>query len=443
MGPIHNLLLCQLVIFHSPVVYLYSVPSSQQNPESVVVSVSNISAPTWSQAHLVCQSYRMVWTQDSLTDRQRVVHWDLYSSQGVYRGERLLDMFSAGEQRIYSGYNQGRIMVSRSAFQSGNFSLVIKGVSMSDQGLYSCNLHHHYCHLDENVRVQLNITKSERKVRMYWDGEKAVVIALVGSDVVLPCENWNHIWTDRFREEDQQVVHWDRQAPGIPHDRADRLIDMYASGERRSYGPLFIRRKMNVTDMAFAHGDFSLLISDLTKGDEGTYSCHLHHHYCGIHERRIFQLTVYDAPKEPPKEPPKEEEPKSPNIGSAPAIDTTVIRENKVINVIIPENRLHFFQQLGYILATLLLFLLLLTAVILITRKHRRKGYGYNLNKSQGKDINMKEICLRPPDLIEYPREDVRFDYKNNILKERASLERTVTPKNIDLDLELRKEYCK
>ncbi|XP_075695735.1 matrix remodeling-associated protein 8 [Rhinoderma darwinii] len=437
MGVIHKLLLCQLLIFYSPVAYLYSVPASHQNPESVVVSVSNISAQSGSQAHLVCQSYRMVWTQDSLIDRQRVVHWDLYRSQGVYRGERLLDMFSAGEQRIYSGYNQDRIMVPKSAFQDGNFSLVIKGVSMSDEGLYSCNLHHHYCHLDEMVRVQLNITKSERKVKIYWDGEKAVVVALVGSSVVLPCENWKHIWTDRHREEDQQVVHWDRQAPGIPHDRADRLIDMYASGERRSYGPLFIRRKMNVTDMAFAHGDFSLLISDLTRGDEGTYSCHLHHHYCGLHERRIFYLTVYDPPKEPPKE-----EPKKTNIGSAPAIDSKVTHESKVINVIIPENRLHFFQQLGYILATLLLFLLLLTAVILITRKHRRKGYAYNFNKSQGKDVNMKEICLRPPDHIEY-KEDVQIDYKNNILKERASMERTFTPKNIDLDLELRKEYCK
>ncbi|XP_044134208.1 matrix remodeling-associated protein 8 [Bufo gargarizans] len=437
MGVIHKLLLCQILIFHSPVAYLYSVPASQQNPESVVISVSNISAPSGSQTHLSCHSNRMVWTQDSLKDRQRVVHWDLYSSQGVYRGERLLDMFSAGDQRIYSGYNQGRIMVSSSAFQNGNFSLVIKAVSMSDQGLYSCNLHHHYCHLDETVRVQLNITKSERRVKMYWDGEKAVVVALVGSNVVLPCENWNHIWTDRHREEDQQVVHWDRQAPGISHDKADRLIDMYASGERRSYGPLFIRRKMNVTDMAFAYGDFTLLISDLTKGDEGTYSCHLHHHYCGLHERRIFYLTVYD----PPKEPPKIEEPKKTIV--APAADSNTIREHKVINVIIPENRHHFFQQLGYILATLLLFLLLLTAVILITRRHRKKGYAYNLNKSQRKDVNMKEICLRPPDLIEYKMEDVRFDYKNNILKERASMERTFTPKNIDLDLELRKEYCK
>lgn len=40
---------------------------------------------------------------------------------------------------------------------------VIADVTMNDRGLYSCNLHHLYCHLYETVRVQLNVTKS----RMY------------------------------------------------------------------------------------------------------------------------------------------------------------------------------------------------------------------------------------------------------------------------------------
>lgn len=33
-------------------------------------------------------------------------------------------------------------------------------VTMNDRGLYSCNLHHLYCHLYEMVKVQLNVTKS-------------------------------------------------------------------------------------------------------------------------------------------------------------------------------------------------------------------------------------------------------------------------------------------
>ncbi|KAJ0068492.1 hypothetical protein NL108_008421, partial [Boleophthalmus pectinirostris] len=173
-------------------------------------------------------------------------------------------------------------------------------VTMNDRGLYSCNLHHLYCHLYETVRVQLNVTKSRRKEQRYWDGQKAVFVVLLGSTVVLPCINRRSVWTDwSTDEEDQQVVHWDRQSPGVLHDRADRLVDLYASGEQRSYGPLFLRRKMNISSLAFSEGDFSLTISDLQPTDEGLYSCHLHHHYCGLHERRQFQLRVDPAVVQP------------------------------------------------------------------------------------------------------------------------------------------------
>ena len=57
---------------------------------------------------------------------------------------------------------------------------------------------------------------------------------------------------------------------------------------------------------------------------------------------------------------------------TAPA-DPTLARGRSVINVIVPESRAHFFQQLGYVLATLLLFILLLITVVLATR-HRRGG---------------------------------------------------------------------
>lgn len=93
-----------------------------------MVSVTNVTAPAGSQTVLPCKSYRMVWTQDRLNDRQRVVHWDLYSNYyGDYKSERLCDMYSAGEQRVYSSYNKGRIFMPENAFTDGNFSLVIKG----------------------------------------------------------------------------------------------------------------------------------------------------------------------------------------------------------------------------------------------------------------------------------------------------------------------------
>lgn len=88
------------------------------------------------------------------------------------------------------------------------------------------------------------------------------------------------------------MVHWDWQPPGVRPDGAERLVDLYASGEKRKYGPHFLQEKMNITADAFSRGDFSLSITDLQQADKGLYVCHLHHHYCGLHERRIFRLIV-------------------------------------------------------------------------------------------------------------------------------------------------------
>lgn len=131
-----------------------------------------------------------------------------------------------------------------------------------------------------------------RKEKRHWDGEKTVFVVLLGSSVALPCVNRRPLWREGLQEDQQQVAHWDFQAPGVRPDRADRLVDLYASGERRDYGPLFARSKMSVAEDAFTLGDFSLSISDLNPADKGLYSCHLHHHYCGLQERRIFRLTV-------------------------------------------------------------------------------------------------------------------------------------------------------
>lgn len=120
-------------------------------------------------------------------------------------------------------------------------------------------------------------------------------VVLLGSSVVLPCVNRRSLWREGLQEDQQQVAHWDFQAPGVRANKAERLVDLYASGERRDYGLLFAQRKMSVEEDAFTLGDFSLTISDLRPDDKGLYSCHLHHHYCGLQERRIFRLTVVPA----------------------------------------------------------------------------------------------------------------------------------------------------
>uniref|UniRef100_A0A8C2D5Z2 Matrix remodeling-associated protein 8 n=1 Tax=Cyprinus carpio TaxID=7962 RepID=A0A8C2D5Z2_CYPCA len=326
----------------------------------------------------------MVWTQDRLKDRQRVVHWDLLRSSPDHAMERVIDMFSAFH--IATMY--------KSCHRGGTFS----------KGTYTVS----------------------RKERRFWDGQKAVFVVLVGGTVALPCVNRRPIWTEGNSQEDQQqVVHWDRQPPGVRHDRADRLIDLYASGERRHYGPLFVQQKMNISATAFSQGDFSLTISDIQPLDQGLYSCHLHHHYCGLHERRIFQLTVM-----PPFNA------KLVNIYNLSSflLDTNMVEvPPHVINVILPEQRNHFLQQLGYILAILLLLALVVLAIILLTCHRKRQGLlsvlcicrfftSYFLSKCTTHEKTWTNVFLF-----------LSADYKNNLLKE-AEMSKLCSPKAIDLD---------
>ncbi|XP_030275323.1 matrix remodeling-associated protein 8-like isoform X1 [Sparus aurata] len=428
-----DFILQALLFIHIPVACLFTAASAQSDSSSsVVVAGYNVSAPAGSRVVLQCVSGRMVWTRDRVRDRQRVVHWDMFRAHPDYAMERVLDMFSAGDQRIYNSYNLGRVGLSPTAFRDGNFSLVIKDVTMNDRGLYSCNLHHLYCHLYETVRVQLNVTKSRRKEQRYWDGQKAVYVVLLGSTVVLPCINRRNVWTDwSDEEEDQQVVHWDRQSAGVHHDRADRLVDMYASGEQRSYGPLFLQRKMNISNQAFSEGDFSLAISDLQPTDQGMYSCHLHHHYCGLHERREFQVTV--------------EPPVIPTTLPAKALpsedkDTTKAESPRVINVILPDQRHHFLLPLGYVLTTFLLLVFIILIIILITRRRKIKEFypqASMSDRSSRSQSSSEEFEMDVAEVNVCCPEERRLDYKNNLLKEKVHM--NTQPKVIDLDKEMQK----
>ncbi|KAL1021011.1 hypothetical protein UPYG_G00007560 [Umbra pygmaea] len=389
----------------------------------VVVEASNITFPAGSQAVLPCQSSRMVWTRDTLKDRQRVVHWDLVRSSPEYSVERVLDMSPGVKERLYNGFNKGRITIPKTAFTDGNFSLVINNVGTADRGLYTCNLHHHYCQQHQSIQIQLNTTKSARKEKRIWDGDKMVLVVMVGSSVVLPCVNRRPLWVEGQQEDQQQVAHWDWQSPGVRPDGADRLVDLYASGERRKYGPLFSQNQMSVSDDAFSAGDFSLTISKLQPVHKGLYSCHLHHHYCGLNERRIFRLIV--GPPLPPAPPLLTAAPAVSNVPDVPHALPKDYYPNvegpRVVNVILPEQRGHFYQQMGYILATFFLLAFIVTIVIVLTRRRKKRGslwLEYNIQRSE-RVHGREEIALDTSELKACNQQHQNSSYKNNLLKER------------------------
>ncbi|XP_072553575.1 matrix remodeling-associated protein 8b [Salminus brasiliensis] len=421
---------------------------AQTSVQSVVVEARNITLHTGSKAVLPCQNQHMVWRRDHLRDRQRVVHWDLIRNRPDYTTERVLDMYSGGAERVYNAYNKGRVTMSKDAFSDGNFSLIIHNVDMNDKGIYTCNLHHHYCKIHQSIQIQLNVTKSPRKEKRVWDGEKSVFVVLVGHSVVLPCVNRRSLWREGIREEgQQQVVHWDFQAPGVTRDRADRLIDLYASGEKRKYGPLFLLSKMNISAEAFYMGDFSLTIDDVQPADKGLYSCHLHHHYCGLHERRIFRVIVESSvPGLPSAATPTEPQPTNPKTPKQlpehqdDDPGTNMVEASHVFNVIMPESRTHLLHQVGYILAFFLLLLLMLIGIIMTTRQCKGKGgLEADIRRSSRNERTEIELEMQATDLRAYNQEDLRLDYKNNIMKERAEMNNYPAPKMIDLNREMEK----
>lgn len=436
------------------------------NSIGVVTEAKNLTLLQGSSAILPCHSPRMVWTRDRLKDRQRVVHWDLTRSAPDYSVERILDMSPGAKERVYNSYNKGRVTIPTTAFTDGNFSLVINNVGASDRGVYTCNLHHHYCQIHQSIKIQLNTTKSPRKERRFWDGEKSVFVVLVGSSVVLPCVNRRALWREGLQEDQQQVAHWDFQPPGVRPDGADRLVDLYPTGEKRDYAHLFPPvRKMSVADDAFSVGDFSLTIADLQPVDKGLYVCHLHHHYCGMHERRVFRVIVTPAP--PPVYPPAvvtekprtlpqtervntlpEDEPRKlpqdepRRVGDDVIQKEVLVERPRVVNVILPEQRGHFLQQLGYILATFLLLAFIVTAVIVLTRRRKKRGVDYDMNMTErgpiGPMTSRAEISLVNTELKTCNQEYVISDYKNNLLKERADMScYKECNKAVDLDARL------
>ncbi|KAL7859806.1 hypothetical protein SRHO_G00149530 [Serrasalmus rhombeus] len=439
-----------VLILYIAATFLTPYVWAQVSVQSVVVEAKNITLQAGSKAFLPCRNQHVVWRQDHLRDRQRVVHWDLQRNRPDYMTERVLDMYSGGTERVYNAYNKGRITISKDAFSDGNFSLIIHNVDMNDKGIYTCNLHHHYCKVHQSIQIQLNVTKSSSKEKRMWDGEKSVIVVLAGNSVVLPCVNRRPLWRDGLQEEgQQQVVHWDYQAPGVTRDRADRLIDLYASGEKRKFGPLFLLHKMNVLAEAFYMGDFSLTITDIQPADKGLYSCHLHHHYCGLHERRIFRVIVDPpVPDLPPATTPTEPQPTHPTHPQTPKQlpedqdddpGTNMVEAPHILNVILPESRTHLLHQAGYILAFFLLLLLILIGIIMTTRQCKKKGLESDIRRSVRSQRAEIELELQPTQLRPYVQEDLRLDYKNNIMKERAEMNNYPAPRMIDLNREMEK----
>lgn len=114
---------------------------------------------------------------------------------------------------------------------------------------------------------------------------------------------------------------------------------------------------------------------------------------------------------------------------------TKMVEGPHVLNVILPENQTHLLHQVGYILAIFLILLLMLIGIIMSTRHCKKKGHEFQVQRSHRGRRTSIELCAT--ELQPYHQEDLRLDYKNNIMKERAEANIYPSPKVIDLNREM------
>lgn len=194
---------------------------------------------------------------------------------------------------------------------------------------------------------------------------------------------------------------------------------------------------MNISADAFSLGDFSLSLHNIQPADKGLFSCHLHHHYCGLHERRIYRVILGPSVQALPPVRSSTEAQKNPARTVLPADDpnTNMVEAPHVLNVILPENQTHLLHQVGYILVVFLLLLLMLIGIIMTTRHCRKKAYELDVGRNERG--RMTSIELDVTELQPYNQEDMRLNYKNNIMKERAESNNYPSPKVIDFNREM------
>ncbi|KAH1177467.1 hypothetical protein KIL84_011169 [Mauremys mutica] len=63
------------------------------------------------------------------------------------------------------------------------------------------------------------------------------------------------------------------------------------------------------------------------------------------------------------------------------------------------------------------------------------------MKKYDEKDVNLKEFSVDTTDLTQYKSEDIKLDFKNNILKQQAEQAKSFPANIIVLDKDFRKEY--
>ncbi|XP_058870679.1 butyrophilin subfamily 2 member A1-like isoform X3 [Acipenser ruthenus] len=149
---------------------------------------------------------------------------------------------------------QGRTALSPSALQTGDISLNLRNLRLSDRGVYTCSADDG--RWAEDGQTELIVTGGRAVV-----GSDQPVIAEAGYDVILPC----HI-SPRVSAVDMEV-RWFRE-------RFDRPVHLYQNqNDRLSRQDSDYQGRTALSPSALQTGDISLNLRNLRLSDQGVYTC--------------------------------------------------------------------------------------------------------------------------------------------------------------------------
>ncbi|XP_025761098.1 CD226 antigen-like [Oreochromis niloticus] len=144
---------------------------------------------------------------------------------------------------------KNRVDLQDRQMKAGDVSLILSNVTINDTGTYECRV----------IQTGTHGLKLISIIHLRVDPPDQNITAQTGETVTLPCQVPNN----NFR-----VIEWRRP------DLKPEIVLMYRDGEfvPDNQHPSY-KNRVDLQDRQMKDGDVSLILKDVTIGDDGTYTC--------------------------------------------------------------------------------------------------------------------------------------------------------------------------
>uniref|UniRef100_A0A4W5MWE4 HERV-H LTR-associating 2b, tandem duplicate 1 n=1 Tax=Hucho hucho TaxID=62062 RepID=A0A4W5MWE4_9TELE len=161
--------------------------------------------------------------------------------------------YSRDQLKQQSQPYRGRTALFNDQIPKGNASLLLRGLTLQDQGRYKC----YTSTIKGNKESFINIAV---------EGTEYVhVTCLFSEDCVLPCS---------FQPDSEEVIHWHKLEDKVPASQGLTVHSYYYSRDQLKQQNQPYRGRTALFNDQIPKGNASLLLRGLTLQDQGRYKCY-------------------------------------------------------------------------------------------------------------------------------------------------------------------------